>query len=73
MSTDEATIAGVRSKYRLEAGDLDPEFGVVALDPVKGLYAVLADDRVASTLEGQTDVQGSFSNPRIAPFGPPSD
>jgi hypothetical protein len=49
---------------------LDHTFGVVAVDPRHGVYTVLVDDKVASTIAAGP--AGPFSNPRIEPYGPPS-
>lgn len=55
------------------AAEMDRGFGVVVLDPQKGLYAVQVHEaaikeRPASDAGGQA--KGPFSNPRIEPFGP---
>jgi len=46
--------------------DLDPDFGVVAIDPDRGLYSVRVD---ASKLgRGFEEGQGPFSDPDISPM-----
>lgn len=67
----EATPAKVAEKLHLSVADLDPAFGVVELDRDQQLYAILVDERIATGLENQDGVVGSYSNPRIEPFGPP--
>lgn len=54
--------------------EMDRSFGVVVLDPQRGLYAVQVHEtaireRPASDADDEA-VKGPFSNPRIAPFGP---
>ena len=53
---------------------VDATFGVVLIDPERGLYSVQVD---AAQLppEAATDeaYRGPFSNPRIESFGPPQD
>ena len=65
-----ATLSNVRRKLKLRARDVDPNFGVVSIDPKRDLYAVLVDDSVAHKAGEQPGVQGPFSNPTIEPFGP---
>ena len=43
----------------------------MALNPDQHLYAILVDEHVAAKIEGGQDVVGSYSNPKIEPFGPP--
>ena len=67
-----ATIEDVQAKYSLAQNEVDATFGVVNVSPEQNLYAILVDERVASRIEGEPDVIGTFSNPKIEPFGPPS-
>jgi hypothetical protein len=55
--------------------DMDAAFGVVPIDPDRGIYAVQVR---AGKLPGQQgvppkDYHGPWSNPRIEPFGPVHD
>ena len=67
----EATVDGVRRQLGLDEGALDPDFGVVEVDPENHRYAVMVDEDTASRVAGKRGVEGPFSNPRIEPFGPP--
>jgi hypothetical protein len=51
---------------------LDTAFGIVLVDPGRGIFTVRVD-RAALDAAGAPDggVEGPFSDPRIAPFGPP--
>ena len=52
--------------------DIDPAFGVVPVDPQRGLYAVqVAVGRGAPrSAEPGKPYAGPWANPRIVPFGP---
>lgn len=67
------TIAELCERYDLREDDFDPRFGVVEIDPADHLYTVLVEDHAAAKIEptDDWDVSGPYSNPRIAPFGPP--
>src|SRR5436305_15342596 len=67
----EASVDHVRQKLKVDEHELDPEFGVVELDPAQRRYAVLVDEQVANRVQGTSGVEGPFANPRIEPFGPP--
>jgi hypothetical protein len=71
LDPTEASEEHVRRKLELDDGALDPEFGVVEIDPAEHKYAVLVDEDVAERVQGAPQVEGPFSNPRIEPFGPP--
>lgn len=63
------TLAGAAELLKLEVGDLDAGFGVVPVDPERGLYSVRARaDRV--TADRSADDCGPFSDPKIEPMGP---
>lgn len=66
-----ATLEHVRKKLKLRKSEVDEEFGLISVSPEKNLYAILVDEKVAARIEGSAGVVGSYSNPRIEPFGPP--
>ena len=71
LDPGKASVAHVRKKLKLSESELDPEFGVVNIDPKQNLYAILVDEDAARRIGKVKDVQGPYSNPRIEPFGPP--
>jgi hypothetical protein len=71
------SIDEVRGLFNLETDEIDKQFGVIATDPIEGLYTVLivakASERVQAVLATRPvePSEGIFANPRIEPFGPP--
>jgi hypothetical protein len=65
----------VRSRLGLADDELDDSFGVIEVDPDEHLFTILVEETAAARLTGRDDwkLQGPYSNPRIAPFGPPSE
>ena len=67
------TLEAVRARYGLTDDEIDPQFGVVEIDPADGSYVIHVEEAAAAKITdgGDWKVQGPYSNPRIAPFGPP--
>ena len=65
------TIDEVADRYGLAQGEIDLDFGVIEV--ADGLFTILVEENVAERIAGQSDwdASGPYSNPRIAPFGPP--
>jgi hypothetical protein len=54
--------------------DIDEAYGVVPIDPARGLYGVQVQaDRLPHGFERKRPFRGPFANPEIAPFGPVED
>jgi hypothetical protein len=66
------TLAEAAHVLKVQPSDLDKDFGVVLIDPVRNAYTVLcrtdACDAAKPSGEG---VKGPFSNPGIGAYGPP--
>ena len=66
--------SAVAARFDIPVEAIDPEFGVIVTDEVEKLCTVLVPRDVAvkiePTLAPEDGAEGSFSNPRIAPFGP---
>jgi hypothetical protein len=71
LDPKEASLAAVKRKLGLQAGEIDEEFGVVPIDPDANLFTVLVEEGVVTKVQGQEGVRGPFANPKIEPFGPP--
>jgi hypothetical protein len=70
--TDRApTLAEAAAQLGVTVDDMDASFGVIAIDPAKGLYSVQVRADRLQTQESTQPYRGPFSNPRIEPFGPP--
>lgn len=65
----------VAARFEIDEAAIDAEFGVIVTDEVEKLCTVLVPEDVAAKmspqLAGNDEAEGSFSSPRIAPFGPP--
>jgi len=63
--------------FDLKTNEIDPKFGIIATDPVEGLYTVLvaaqASKRIEAVLATHSldPAEGIFANPKIEPFGIP--
>lgn len=66
-----ANPADAARRLNVAEGAVDPDFGVVSIDPVANLYAVLVDEASAHAAAQLPGVEGPFSNPQIETFGPP--
>ena len=74
------TVTGVNGPPSLEAAaselgvtvdDIDKSFGIVVVDPQRGLYCVQVQaDRLPTASGSSKPYRGPFSNPKIAPLGP---
>lgn len=67
------SLAEVKDRYGLTDKEIDPQFGVVEIDPTDGSYTILIEESAANKITESEEwkVQGPYSNPKIAPFGPP--
>lgn len=67
------TLAALRARYGLTDDDVDTKFGVVAVDPTEHVYTILVEPSAAARITPGAgwEIEGPFSNPKIAPFGPP--
>lgn len=62
------SLAFAAKQLGVRTSDVDNAYGVVPLDPVRGLYAVLVRaDRLQPPSEEDT-FQGPYSNPKISSF-----
>lgn len=67
------SLSDAAEQLGVALADLNSAFGVVQIDPEKELYAVEVEAGALPAGKGaQGDAYGGpFSNPAIAPFGPP--
>jgi hypothetical protein len=65
------SLASAAIQLGVSPEDLDAAFGVVAVDPRAGIYAVQArPDRVDASVEAERRYQGPYSSPPIEPLAP---
>jgi hypothetical protein len=71
LDPEAADLAAAAERLGVAARELDPEFGVVPIDPDNHLYTVMVDEQVCVAAARREGVSGPYSNPRIEPYGPP--
>lgn len=69
------TVDEIERRLALPPGAIDRQFGVVEVDDLAHEYTISVDEAAAPLIRSTVDwnVVGTFSNPRIEPFGPPDD
>jgi hypothetical protein len=67
------SLQEISSKFGLELGEIDEDFGVVAIDPERNDYTILVEQGATQKIKANEhwDVSGPYSNPRIETFGLP--
>ena len=70
LDPEAATVENAAERLGVEPDRIDPEFGVVSIDPDQNLYTVLVDEQAAAEATPRPGLEGPFSNPLIEPFGP---
>ncbi|MDW4905033.1 hypothetical protein RB628_06655 [Streptomyces sp. ADMS] len=66
-----AAMQDALEELGLSAQEVDEEYGLVPIDPDKGLYALLVVESAAARLDDQGNTAaygGPFANPKIEPF-----
>ena len=65
------TLAEAAKQLGVTIEDMDAAFGLVPVDPDRGIYAVqVRADKLPKQPERPSDYRGPWSNPSIAPLGP---
>jgi hypothetical protein len=67
------SLADAAQRLGVGLSDMDATFGVVPVDPDRGLYAVQVRAGQTRKQPEGSDYRGPWSNPRIEPFGPIQD
>jgi hypothetical protein len=71
------SLAEAAQALGLDESELDRDFGVIETDPERRLFALRVEEsaapRAAEAIRARAsgDAEGLFSDPKIAPFGPP--
>jgi hypothetical protein len=63
----------VKQRFGLNDEEIDDTFGVIEVDPKTHTCTILVEEAAAARITGRPDWKGGgpYSNPKIAPFGPP--
>ena len=69
LDQSKASIAAAAKSLGVPVESIDAEFGLVPIDPDRGLYSVKIPSAAVPGGTSGTEFRGPFSNPRIAPFG----
>lgn len=69
------TVAVVCLRLGFTPDEVDEAYGVVLIDDEDDTYVVRVDERAAARVDAKwrSPSDGSFSDPRIEPFGPPEN
>jgi len=67
------TVPEIVSRYGLQPGEIDEQFGVIGIDPKDHAYTILVEPSAAQKIQPDKkwEISGPFSNPKIEPFWPP--
>ncbi|GAA2868483.1 hypothetical protein GCM10010517_28290 [Streptosporangium fragile] len=65
-----ATLADAMRRLGLSEEEVDTGYGLVSVDPDRGLYGLRVSESAADRLDPGTG-GGVYSDPRIEPYGPP--
>lgn len=66
----QATLAQAMRRLGLTEEEVDSGYGLVLIDPGQGLYGLRVAEEAARRIDPAAG-GGSYSDPRIEPFGPP--
>jgi hypothetical protein len=66
------TLEKLMRELKLQAEEVDIEYGVQLIDPAAGDYVVLVEESAAQRIDpDQVALSGPYSDPTIENFGPP--
>lgn len=66
-----STVEAAARWLGVDPTSIDPDFGVVSVDPASNRFALMLDARFVSGALEREGVDGPFANPRIEPFDLP--
>ena len=71
---EDLTLDELMHELKLQAGEIDLEFGLQPLPPTPGDYVILVEESAARRIDPDyAGVSGPYSNPIIETFGPPEN
>lgn len=69
------TLREVMERYHIAADEIDETFGLIEVDDIEHIYTIRVSEAAAARIDARFrasgDIEGTYGDIRIEPFGPP--